>query len=96
MKKLLRTFAFFLIMLLTGSLLTGCVASAGTAVDVGYGYGRPYYRPYYRPYRQPYYRPYYRPAPVVIVRPRPVIVRPTPRGRFYNYNVQPHRSIRVR
>ncbi|MBC6988163.1 MULTISPECIES: hypothetical protein [Hymenobacter] len=95
MKKFLKIPALF-ILLLSGSLLTGCVASAGTAVVST----DPYYGPYYRPYPRPYYRPYYRPARVY-VRPAPVIVRPqrvivAPRPGYYNNNMRGHRGYRVR
>jgi len=98
MKKFLKIPAF-LVLLLAGSLLSGCVASAGLGYsDYGYGYTpRVYARPYYRPYARPYYRPYYRPAPTVIVQPRPRVAYPAPRhDQFRNNNVRPHRSTRVR
>jgi len=72
MKKLLK-FPFILALLVSGTLLTGCVG-AGVAVGtapVGY-YGDAYYGPRYRPYYGPRY---YRPSRV-IVRPAPVIVHP--------------------
>ena len=99
MKNFLRI-PVLLVLLVAGGLLSGCAATAGVGyADVRPYYGpgpyyRPYYpRPYYRPYAAPYYRPYLS-GPTVIVRPRPIIVAPAPR--FYNYNGQPHRSIRVR
>ncbi|WBA41825.1 hypothetical protein [Hymenobacter canadensis] len=85
MKNRLRIPAL-LILLMVGSLLTGCVASAPAVVT---GPPRPYYDSYYRTAPR-YYRParvVVRPAPV-IVRPRPVIVRPAPRY----YHARPYRG----
>jgi hypothetical protein len=79
MKKLLRIPAL-LILLLAGSLLTGCVSSAPAVVA---GPPRPYYDSYYRVAPRPYYRP-----ARVVVRPRPVIVRPAPRY----YHARPYRG----
>jgi hypothetical protein len=90
MKKLLK-FPVLLLLVLVSELLTGCVASAQTAVV------DPYPPRYYAPR---YYRP--RPARVVVVqpapvyvRPRPVIVTPAP-GYYHRYNARPHRYVRVR
>ncbi|WP_426490428.1 hypothetical protein [Hymenobacter sp. 102] len=82
MKNLLKFPALLVMLLLVGSVLTSCVATAPAAAVVVQS--RPYYRPHYRPY--------YRPAPVVVA-PRSIIVAPAPRP-YYNY--RPHRFYRVR
>ena len=93
MKELLKL-PLILILLVVGSLLTGCVASTGAVVTSGPP--RPYYDAYYGPAYRPYHRPYYRPArvvrPAVIVRPRPVIVHPGPR--YHHPHAMPYRGGR--
>jgi hypothetical protein len=63
MKNLVKLPVSGAALLLAGSLLTSCVATAPAAVVV-------------QP--RPYHRPHYRPAPVVVA-PRPIIVAPAPR-----------------
>lgn len=96
MKKFLKLPALLLVFV-AGSLLSGCMTSAGVGYgDVGpyYGagpyYGRayPYYGHYYgyRPYARPYYR-----NRTVIVTPTP---RRAPRGVVRQSHVRPNTTVR--
>ena len=66
--------------------LASGVAQAQTRVGVSVSFGDPYFnghvvigRPHYHRYARPYYyqyRPYYHRAPVIVVAPRVVVVKP--------------------
>jgi len=87
-------FAIFFVLALASQMLFSCVASGPAYVGVGVGAPGPYYGAYYGPRYYPP-RPYYRPRTVIVERPR-YRPAPAPRPGYYNNNVRPHRSIRVR
>ncbi|MBC6697647.1 hypothetical protein [Hymenobacter sp. BT190] len=83
MNKLLRL-SLLPVLLLAGTLLTGCVSSAPAVVVLGPP--RPYYNSYYWSAPRTYYRPVLaRPAPV---RPRAIVVPPASR----HYHARPQRG----